>query len=95
MDVRRDGALELLAKKLTRMFEGASPLASRGVEPPFCFRNMSSLEVKLKFGIEGTDNLKFESCQLSLIAFKRLFTCSDTCSNRESSPSDEASERER
>ena len=94
-EVRLSGALALLARKLTRTLEDASPFAVRGVDTPFCFRDKSSLEEKLKLGIEGTESLKFESCQLSLIAFSRLFTCSDTCSNRESSPSEEAIDRER
>jgi hypothetical protein len=47
----------------------------------------SSLEPKLKLDMVGRlGSLKFESCQLSLIAFSRLFTCSETFSNRVSSP---------
>lgn len=95
MEARLDGALALLAMKLTRVLGDVSSFAIRGVDMAFCLRNKSSLEEKLKLGMEGTESLKFESCQLSLIAFSRLFTCSDTFSNRESSPREEAIDRER
>jgi hypothetical protein len=70
----------------------ASELNPRGVAGPLLFDlKKSSLEPKLKLGMVGIlGSLKFESCQLSLIAFRRLFTCSETCSNRESSPKEEA-----
>jgi hypothetical protein len=44
----------------------------------------------VKLDSDGLGSLKFESCQLSFIAFSLLFTCSDTLSNRESSPREDA-----
>lgn len=50
----------------------------------------------LRLGMDGMPgSLKFASCHESLMAFRRLFTCSDTCSNRLSSPREEALDRVR
>ena len=81
-----------LARKLILWLVGGSgtPL---GVFVPLLRLDLkkSSLEPKLKLGMVGIlGSLKFESCQLSLMAFNRLLTCSEICSKRESSPREEA-----
>src|SRR5690242_20365501 len=89
------GNVEEFGRRLGLRVESSSTVRPRSGALPLRLRARSSLCEALKFGSEGLESLKFESWKLSLIALSLLLTCSDTLSNRESSPRDEAMDLDR
>lgn len=92
----REDGLEFAMELILWVVDEDSALNAFGVRLPLLLDlfHKSSLGPKPKLDMVGKlGSLKFASCQLSLSAFKRLFTCSDTCSKRVSSPREDAKDR--